>query len=114
MPAWCRLSARLSPAIPPPTTMTSIPDSPGGGADVLDRLEGRDFDVLQFPVHLIDSANVNVVHHVAGHPVDHHGAARAFPRGALHGGNQLAAVRRALGVLERLIDEVHAVVSADG
>src|ERR1700721_100971 len=110
MPAWCRLSARLSPAIPPPTTMTSIPDSPCGGADVFDRLEGREFDVLQFPVHPLDFANVNVVHHVAGHPLDRHWTTRAFPCGALHGRHQLAAVRRALGTLEGVIDEVHAIV----
>src|SRR5215471_6967285 len=137
MPAWCRLSARLSPPIPPPTTITCIPlrfpplsasrvrrqrrsphaplsedFSPCGRTHVLDGLEARELDILQLAVRLLDLADVDVVDHVAGPRVGRHRPPRAFPGYALYRRRQRVAVNGAVRLRERLVDEVHAVVAA--
>ena len=58
-------------------------------------------------------ADVDVLHDVAGLRIDRHRAARAFPLHALGSGDQRVAVGLAAGLLERLVDEVHAVIAAD-
>ena len=65
------------------------------------------------PSALLDLADVDVVHDFAGVAVDRHRAARAFPGHASHRGDQGLAVRRAGGLLQRFIDEVHAVIAGD-
>src|SRR5262245_44667176 len=116
MPAWCRLSARLSPPIPAPTTITCMPlrvlpcsqtarggnecrrlpllveCSLCGGPDVPDRLEPRELDVVQLAVRLLDLADIDVVDHVAGLAIGRHHAPRTFPGHPLHGGCQRLAV----------------------
>ena len=59
---------------------------------------------------LVDLADVDVVHHVAGLRVDAHGAARALKRLALHGVQKRLAVG-ALAGLGGLVDDPHAVVA---
>src|SRR5260370_7443432 len=57
-------------------------------AGVLDGLEGREFDVVEFAVDLLDLADVDVLHDVAGFRIDRDRAARAFPLHPLHGFDQ--------------------------
>src|SRR6185312_10640712 len=127
MPAWCRLSARLSPPIPPPTTMTFMPlrirgdwrlraagrcSSLRRGPHILDRFEGGELDVLQVAAHLLNLADVDVVDHVTARRIDRHRTARTCPGHALHRCYQCAAAGITMGLFQRLVDEVHAVVAA--
>src|SRR5689334_1404607 len=63
---------------------TRKPASLLGLAGILDRLEGGEFDVVEFAVDLLDLADVDVLHDVAGFRIDRDRAARAFPLHALH------------------------------
>src|SRR6266568_1998978 len=81
-------------------------------AGILHRLEGREFDVVEFAVDLLDLADVDVLHDVAGFGIDRDRAARAFPLHALHRLDQLVAVGVAAGLLQRLVDQMNAVIAA--
>src|SRR4029079_11634402 len=65
------------------------------------------------PIYLLDTPDVDSLDHVASLGIDHHRAARAFPAHALDSGDQRVAVGLAAGLLQRLVDGVHAVVTAD-
>src|SRR3954462_5982458 len=54
-------------------------------AGILHRLEGREFDVVEFAVDLLDLADVDILHDVAGLGINRDRAARALPLHALHG-----------------------------
>ena len=54
-----------------------------------------------------------LLHDVARLRIDRDRAARAFPRHALHRRDQRVAVGIAAGLLQRLIDQVHAVIGAE-
>src|SRR6266511_2968266 len=82
-------------------------------AGILHRLEGREFDVVEFAVDLLDLADVDVLHDVAGFRIDRDRAARAFPLHALHRPDQRIAVGLAAGLLQRLVDQANAVIAAD-
>src|SRR6266545_2859763 len=75
-------------------------------AGILDGLEGREFDVVEFAVDLLDLADVDVLHDVAGFRIDRDRAARAFPLHALHRLDQRLASGLAAGLFQRLIDQV--------
>src|SRR5882762_2615691 len=81
-------------------------------AGVLDGLEGLEFDIIEFAVDFLDLADVDVLHDVAGFRIDRNRAARAFPLHRLHGLDQRIAVGLARGLLQRLIDQVNAVIAA--
>src|SRR5437879_10031707 len=53
-------------------------------AGVLHRLEGREFDVVELTVDLLDLADIDVLHDVAGFRIDRDRAARTFPFHALY------------------------------
>src|SRR5258707_9662527 len=81
-------------------------------AGILHRLEGREFDVVEFAVDLLDLADVDVLDDVAGFWIDRDRAARAFPLHALHRRDQFVAVGLAAGLLQRLVDQMDAVIAA--
>src|SRR5512139_814409 len=56
---------------------------------VLDVRDGGELDVVELAAHLIDLADVDVLHDVARVRVDRDRAARALPRHTLHGGQEL-------------------------
>src|SRR5437764_15426057 len=80
---------------------------------ILDGLESSELDVVELVADLLDLADVDVLHDVARLRIDRDRAARAFPRHALHGADERIALGRAVGFLERRVDEMHAVVAAD-
>ena len=83
-------------------------------ARILDVLDLVELDVAELAVRrMLDLADVDVLDDVARRRVDRHRPARALPRHALHRGDELLAVGVAAGLLQRLVDEVHAVVAAD-
>src|SRR6202035_5956716 len=92
--------------------MTSQATSLLGLAGVLDGFEGRKFDVVEFAVDLLDLADVDVLHDIAGFRIDRDGAARALPLHPLHGFDQPIAVGLAGGLLQRLVNQVNAVIAA--
>src|SRR6187402_3380886 len=69
---------------------------------ILDRIEGRELDVVELALHLLDLADVDVLDDVAGLRIDRDRAARALPFHALHRIDQGVAVGLAAGLLERL------------
>ena len=73
-----------------------------------------ELDVPELAVLLLDLAQVDVLHDVARLRVDEHRAARALEDLALHRGQQRVAAALAAGLLERLVDDAHAVVAAHG
>src|SRR6187402_3107556 len=77
-------------------------------AGILDVLEGRELDVVQFAVDLLDLADIDVLHDVAGFRVDGDRTARALPGHTLHRRDQRNAVGLAAGLLQRLVDQVDA------
>src|SRR3990172_3969344 len=64
--------------------------------------------------YFFNRADIDRLDDVAGLGVDGNRAARAFPFHALGGRDQAVAVGLAAGLLQRLVDEVHAVPAADG
>src|SRR5262245_42965771 len=76
-----------------------------GLAGILHCLEGREFDVVEFTVDLLDLADVDVLHDVAGFRIDRDRAARALPLHPLHRLDQRIAVSVAAGLLQRLVDQ---------
>src|SRR5512134_242137 len=81
-----------------------------GGGGVRNSVERHVYELV---ADLLDAANVDRLHHVARLGVDRHRAARAFPLQALRRRDHRLAVGVALGLLQRLVDRVHAVVAAD-
>src|SRR5262245_25885649 len=77
---------------------------------VRDRFE---LDVDDVVADLFDPADVDVLNYVAGCRIDRDRAARALPLHPLGGCDEGIAVGLAAGLLERLINEVHAVIAAD-
>ena len=69
--------------------------------------------LLQFAADLLDPAEIDGLDDVARLRVDRDRAARAFPCQPLGGRDQRVAVGLAAGLLERLVDDVHAVIAAD-
>src|SRR5580704_129382 len=84
-----------------------------GLAGILHRRKRREFDIVEFAVDLLDLADVDVLHDVARLRIDRDRAARAFPLHALHRFDQGIAVGLATGFLQRLVDQVDAVITAD-
>src|SRR5262252_7643481 len=80
---------------------------------IFDGLEGRELDVVKLALHLLDLADVDVLDDLARLRINRDLPARAFPRHALHRVDQAIAIGLALGLLERLVDRVHAVVAAE-
>src|SRR3954466_16373552 len=74
--------------------------------------EGLELDIVKFAVDLLDLADVDVLHDVAGFRIDRDRAARACPLHTLHGANQRIAIRFSARLLQRLVDEVNAVIAA--
>src|SRR6195256_3248732 len=81
-------------------------------AGILHSLESRKFDVVEFAVDLLDLADVDVLHDVAGFRIDRDRAARAFPLHPLHGFEQPVAVALTAGLLQRLVDQMDTVIAA--
>src|SRR6478609_7956965 len=81
-------------------------------AGVFHGLKRLEFDVVEFAVDLLDLADVDVLHDVAGFRIDRDRAARAFPLHPLHGLDQAVALGLAAGLLERLVDQMDAVIAA--
>src|SRR5208282_5908913 len=79
---------------------------------VLHVRKSLELGVPELPVYLFDLAHVDVVHDVAGVRIDRDRAARAFPGHALHRCDQSVAVGVAARLLERFVEEVHAVIAA--
>src|ERR1700722_966466 len=82
----------------------------GGILDVLDLVE---LDILQLVADLLDAADVHGLDDVAGFRIDRDRAARAFPGHALGRRDQRVTVGLAAGLLQRLVDQMRAVVTAD-
>src|SRR5947208_5654955 len=82
-------------------------------AGILHRLEGREFDVVEFAVDLLDLADIDVLYDVAGFGIDRDRAARAFPLHALHRRDQRIAIGLAASLLQRLVDQPDTVIAAD-
>src|SRR5579864_3703641 len=61
-------------------------------ARILHVLEGLELDIVELAIDLLDLADVDILHDVAGLGVDRDGPARAFPCHPLHGLDQLVAV----------------------
>src|SRR5260370_41473263 len=94
--------------------MTRFRASLLGLTEILDGLEGRELEVVELAVDLLDLADVDVLDDVAGRGIDRDRAAGALPLLTLHGLDQLGAVGIAIGLLQGFIDEVDAVIAAHG
>src|SRR5207248_7650759 len=77
-------------------------------AGILHCLEGGEFDIVELAVDLLDLADVDVLHDIAGFRIDRDRAARAFPLHAFHCPDQRIAVGLAAGLLQRLVDQADA------
>src|SRR4030081_1661852 len=72
-----------------------------GGLDrILDGLEGRELDVVELAVLLLDLADIDVLDDVAGVRIDRDRTARAFPFHPFHGGDQPVAVGLSAGLFQ--------------
>src|ERR1700750_1247457 len=76
-------------------------------------VEGGELYIVQLAVDLFDLADIDVLDDVARLRINGNRPARAFPFPSLHRGDHGGAVGLALSLLERLVDEVHAVVAAE-
>ena len=68
---------------------------------------------VELPVHFLDFADVDVLHDVARLRVDRNRPPRAFPGHALHRSEHDVAIGVSVRLLERLIDQMQAVIGAD-
>src|SRR2546421_3791664 len=73
-----------------------------------------EFDVVETAAGFLDLADIHRLHHVACFRIDHDRSARAIELHSLHCRDELVAIGRAAGLLQRLIDGGHAVVSCGG
>src|SRR2546421_6294246 len=80
---------------------------------VFDGVEGGELHVVKLAIDLLDLADVDILNDLARLRVNGNRPARAFPFHSLHRGDQGLAVGLALGLLEGLVDEVHAIVTAE-
>src|SRR5581483_1903520 len=72
-----------------------------------------ELDTVELAVHFLDLVDVHVLDDVAGISVDAHRPTRTFPLHALHGVDEGGSIGRAVGLLERFVDHVHAVPASD-
>src|SRR5437773_8924043 len=79
---------------------------------VLDVLDPVDLDVDEAPADLLDAADIYRLDDVAGFRIDGDRAARAFPFHSLGRSDERLGVGLAAGLLQGLVDEVHAVPAA--
>src|SRR5574337_280911 len=111
-------NSSMPEAMPSKTIVMVPPAGPGSRAGRqsrvlwVDRLEGFELDVLQHAVDAFELADVLVLDDVARLRVDLDRAARARPLQALGGGDEGVTAGVAVGLLQRLVDQVHAVVGA--
>src|SRR6185437_7034485 len=82
-------------------------------AGILDVIEGLELDVVELAADLLHFPDVDVLDDVARLRVDRDRAARALPLHSLHGCDQLVALGIAIRLLQRLVDQVNAVIAAD-
>src|SRR5262245_17357794 len=80
---------------------------------ILHVLEGGELDIVEFAVLALDLADVDVLHDVSLLRIDRDRSARAFPFQPLHGLDQYVTIGLAVGLLERLVDHVHAVIAPE-
>src|SRR5262245_1141492 len=80
---------------------------------ILDLVKFGEFHVVQFAIQLRNLAHVDVLDDVARIRIDLDRSARTLPFHALHGVDQSVTIGRAIGLLERIIDQVHAVIATD-
>ena len=71
---------------------------------ILHRWEGFEFDRPRIAADLLDFANIDVLHDIAGSRVDRDRSARAFPLHTLHGADHGFGVGIAVGLFQRSID----------
>jgi hypothetical protein len=81
---------------------------------VLYRFEGLEFDSPGLAIQPLDFADVDVLHNVTGSGVDSNRSTRAFPRHALHCGDQGVRIGIAAGLFQRRVYQVHAIIAAEG
>src|SRR5438552_12189005 len=72
---------------------------------ILDVVELCEFRVPEFAVDLLNLADVNGLHDVAGLRIDRHDSARAFPSHAFHCRDKTVTIGLTLSFLERLRSE---------
>src|SRR4051812_24080894 len=82
-------------------------------ARILHVLDDVELHVPQAAVLLLHLAQVDVLDDVARLGVDEHRAARALEDLALHAVDQGLAAALAAGLLQRLVDDAHAVIATD-
>src|SRR5262252_5444669 len=80
---------------------------------ILDARIGLELFTPELTVRFDDLTDIDVADDVAGIRIDRDWPARAFESHALHGGHQGIAVGIAARFLERLVDQVHAVIGAE-
>src|SRR5207253_3102518 len=76
--------------------------------------EPVELDVVESPAGLLDLAYVHRLHDVARFRIDRDRTARTDELHALHRGDELVPIGRAAGLLQRLVDQRHAVVAPRG
>src|SRR3712207_5729294 len=94
---------------------TTRPRKPPDAADSA-RLHvgnGGELDVVELSADPLDPAHIHVLDEVAGLRVERHGSSRARPTHALHGVDERLAAG-AVRLLQALVDEMHAVIAANG
>src|SRR4051812_10349906 len=72
--------------------------------------DGCELDIVELAAYALDLADIDVLDHLARLRIERHWSARARKAQALHRIDQRGAVSRAVRLLERLIDHVHAVI----
>ena len=80
---------------------------------VLHIRHGVELDIDDVVADLLDPADIDVLHDVAGRRIDGDRSARAFPLHALGRGDQCIAIGLAAGLFQCLVDEMHAVIAAN-
>src|ERR1700737_1620964 len=108
----CATAHPSSLALPAPRNDAEGTPSLLGLARILDRLEGRELDVVELAIDLLDLADVDVLHDVAGIRIDRDRPARALPLHPLHRRDQLIAIGLAPRLLQPLIDQIVAAQAA--
>src|ERR1700737_3893853 len=97
-----------------PSITIALPRSRPSGSRILDLVDLVELDVPVMAVAQFDLADVDRLNDVASRRVDGHRPARTRPRHAFHRGHDAFAVAGASGLLDRFVDQMHAVVTADG
>src|SRR6202171_3070948 len=97
-----------------PSITIALPRSRASGSRILDVVDLVELDVPVMAVAQFDLADVDRLNDVAGRRIDGYRPARTRPRHAFHSGHDLFAVAGAPGLLDRFVDQMHAVVTADG